>query len=411
MMTPIRRNPLLVLLVALAPLLPAARAEQTPQPVGGTLTDQQGVRVLRLHGDAYERGYAHGSLLGDQICQLAVGVLVSPQVWPDVRFYEQTVHARLVPMFRFSPDQQRELEGMLAGVRARVGDDAMRIAALERDIDLGDLKAINVFADIQNGGCTSFAAWGPATRDGGTIVGRNLDFNRLPGLAAMQLLIVRAATPDGGKAWLTVAWPGMIGGYTALNADGVFTAMHDVRVPTNFAAAPFVPRALAIRAIMEKAAPEAAVEQAAELLRASPAFCGNNFLVAAPFRGQDVPAGVLEYDGQTDRDSGASLRTAAWKDNLLPPHTVACTNHYRLRAAPTECNRYGKVRALLLEHPTGEMDLALARKIEASAAVGMTLHTMAANLNARELTLSFGTEEKNASETPSARFTLKELFK
>ncbi|HRX84155.1 MAG TPA: C45 family autoproteolytic acyltransferase/hydrolase [Phycisphaerae bacterium] len=408
MMSP--RRTFLALLSLLFVLAPTRAFADKRRPVTGALTTEQGVRVLRLHGSAFDRGYSHGFLLGPDIRELATQVLLSPIVWPSLDYYENTVRKQIVPLFSFTLGQQRELDGILAGIRESVGPDKLHVDAVDRDLDVIDLKVMNIFADIQNGGCTSFAAWGPATRNGDTIVGRNLDFNRLPGIPESQLIIAYTDAGADRQPWITLAWPGMIGGYTALNASGVFVSMHDVRVPVNLPAAPFVPRALAIRRIMENTTAGDAIARATEILRDSHAFCGNNFLVATAFHDQATPAAVFEYDGQFARDGGVSVRTPEAQSNTLPPHTIACTNHYRLRADATACDRYAKVQQMLVDHPTGEIDLDLARQIEAKAAVNMTLHTVTADLNTGQLTVSFCTAEKNASETNPATFTLKDLL-
>jgi hypothetical protein len=162
----IQHRPQFLAAVALL-IVPAATFARNPESLSGSLNIEQGVRVLRLDGDARQRGYAHGYLLAEEIRQMVTTLLVSPQVWGDVQRYELGVRRQAIPQFTFTAAEQRELEGMLEGLFAKLGADGMRIATVGRSIDLVDLKALNVFADLQNGGCTSFAAWGPATPDGG----------------------------------------------------------------------------------------------------------------------------------------------------------------------------------------------------------------------------------------------------
>lgn len=398
-------------LALLSGLLAAATAwAEAPQPLTGTLTKERGVQVLRLHGNAYQRGYTHGYLLGPEIRRMAAELLLSRELWPDLQQYEGVVRQQLVPAFTFTAEQTRELEGMLAGLRERLGAGSMRIQSVGREIDLIDLKAANVYADLQNVGCTTFAAWGPATRDRGMIVARNLDFPRYPVLADSPLIIVQDPTPAGARGWVSVSWPAMIGGYTVMNADGVFAAMHDVRAPTDPTAAPFVPRSLALRAIVESCGAQETIPQATEILRARSAYCGNNFLVAAPFEGQALPAAVFEYDSRRSLDGGVSLRTCASRESGLPDHTLACTNHHRLRGGAEACTRYATIHRALKRHPTSEVDAAFALEVQRGAAMPMTLHTVVAELNQRALTVYFCTPDKPAPESEGVRFTLDELF-
>jgi len=390
-------------------LAPVFARAISPTQLSGSLNTEQGVRVLRLHGAAEARGYTHGFLLGEQIRDLVVGALLSDVVWGNVAQYELGVRSLVIPGFQFTADQEQELAGMLAGMRERVGAEGMRVARVNRDIDLIDLKALNIFADVQNAGCTTFAAWGPATSDGGTVVGRNLDFNRLPGIAETQLIIATTDAPAGHKRWLSVSWPGMIGAYTALNEEGVLVAMHDVRAPVDPHLAPFTPRALALRRIIETAGAADALAHAESVLRECRAFCGNNFLVATPYHGKGDAAAVFEFDCRLDLTGGVTRRGSDWKDHRLPEHTIACTNHYRMRESAVSCDRYAKVRRVLLDNP-GKMNAERALQAQTAAAVGTTLHTVVALLNQREFSVSFCTQDKNATQLPAVRFTLDELL-
>lgn len=405
----IQHRPQFLAAVALL-IVPAATFARNPESLSGSLNIEQGVRVLRLDGDARQRGYAHGYLLAEEIRQMVTTLLVSPQVRGDVQRYELGVRRQAIPQFTFTAAEQRELEGMLEGLSAKLGADGMRIATVGRSIDLVDLKALNVFADLQNGGCTSFAAWGPATPDGGMIVGRNLDFDRLPGLGESQLLVVRPAAGDKLYGWVSVNWPGQLGGYTAMNDAGVFAAMHDVMRPTNLVGGPFVPRALAIRRIMETVDATDTVTKTERLLQGARAFCGNNFMVAAPFHGQATPAAVFEYDADTSRSAGVTVRTPSARDHRLPEHTLACTNHYRARGQSFPCKRYASVRRVLKENASGGLDTEQARAVQQSAAVHDTLHTVIAQPNQRTFWVSFCTPEQDATGQPPAKFLIDALL-
>jgi len=68
-------------------------------------------------------------------------------------------------------------------------------------------------------GCSSFSAWGKATRDGKLIFGKNMDNLCLPGVLAQRLLVFVA--PDHGFGHAYVTHPGMLAIDGGVNEDGI----------------------------------------------------------------------------------------------------------------------------------------------------------------------------------------------
>jgi hypothetical protein len=405
-------QPALVALLVLCPaaVLPAQEAPQVAE-LTGSLTTEQGVRVLRLWGTPFQQGYTHGSLLGDRILELAEAVLLDPHVMPDVRMYESMIRDRMLPSFDLSGEQRDELLGMVRGMTDRLGAKGMTLRRLKRPLDDQDLLALNTVADWNPSACSSFAAWGSMTEGGETIVARNLDYFDLPGLREDHVLIVRLASDDSKKRWVSLAWPGIIGAYTAMNEEGVVVAMHDV-VAAKVMDMGLTPRSFVLRDIMETVGAGGAIEQAEKLLRSRRAFRGNNFLVAGPFDGKTQPAAVFEYDGDLENSGGVTVRRAGEAINESPPDSVLCTNHYRLRRPPGgTCSRYESIRsALQSANGGGALDVKAAWSIIESAAVKGTMHTLVAQPNKRALELGLAAPNANACETERVGFTLEQLF-
>lgn len=406
------RLSVLLILLGLFPA-PILRAQEAPQlaEVKGSLTTEQGVRVLRLWGTPFEQGYAHGNLLGERILQLTEAVLFDPHLMPDPRMYEAQVRERLLASFETTAEQRDELLGIIRGMTDRLGAKAMRLKRIKRPLDERDLLALNTIADWNPSGCSSFAAWGSMTPDGETIVARNLDYLDLPGLREDHVVIVRLPSDESKKRWVSLAWPGIIGAYTAMNEDGVVVAMHDV-VAEKVMVPGLYPRSFVLRDIMETATAGDAVERAEKLLRSRRTFRGNNFLVAAPFDGKTQPAAVFEYDGDQENGGGVTVRRAGEAINESPPDSVLCTNHYRLRRPPGgTCSRYESIRSALQSANGGNaLDAKAAWSIIESAAVKGTMHTLVAQPNQRALELGLAAPNANACETDRVGFTLKQLF-
>jgi hypothetical protein len=396
-------------------LLPAAASlgESTAsRKVTGELEVHDGVRVLRVWGTPYEQGYAHGYLLADNLVGFFEDVILHERVMPDPRMYETMVRGGLLRMMSFSVEERSELEGMLAGMTDKLGADGIMLKRLGRPLDVDDLKALNTIADWNPSACSSFAAWGPASADGEMVVARNLDYFDLPHVREQHLIIARCQKDPLRKRTASICWPGLIGAYTAMNEDGVFMAMHDAPAGKMTQGSNLIPRSLVIRHILETVQAEQATGQALRILRDSPAFRGNNFLLAAPFTGQAQPAVVFEYDGHEEKDGGVTMRTPQAAVNLTPPYTIACTNHYRLRSEAAQCNRYETIveRLKKLNPPSGKVDADAAFNIISGTAVTGTLHTAIALPNERVLIMRFASEGKNATENPPLRLDLAKLL-
>ena len=79
-----------------------------------------------------------------------------------------------------------------------------------------DLVAMNVLPAIR---CTTFAAWGKASRDGSLVMGRNADYFSF-GLGDRISMVVVYHTPKRVPL-AAVTFLGMVGAFTGVNAEGV----------------------------------------------------------------------------------------------------------------------------------------------------------------------------------------------
>lgn len=284
-----------------------------------------GFPFLVLRGDATARGRAHGILAGREILRFLDQGLIpvidatSPGAW-------EAAFAGRTNLFVWPERYERELGAMLEGIRQALPDaEDRRLKRLGREIRLEDLKALNCLTDLVGGGCSSLSVWGPLTEDGRVLSARNMDYMAFP-IGPYQTLIALEPAEEGAKATLDLLAFGYLGAGTAMNAEGVWAAMHD---EPGLAARPregCVPRCLTLRTAVEKARAARAVEDMAGVLRESPVRVGNNIHVSFPLSasGSSRPC-VLEWDGH-EKDGGVSIH---------PPEAdyVVCTNHYRTRAS------------------------------------------------------------------------------
>jgi hypothetical protein len=180
---------------------------------------------------------------------------------------------------RFTASEREELQGLMKGIADQVGSNGILLERMGRPMDVHDLEALNTLADWNPSACSTFAAWGPATADGGTVVARNLDYFNLPGIASEQIMVAYVQPDAGKRAFVSVTWPGLIGVYTGMNSDGLFVATHDAPAIKAFAAPGWVPRSLVLRRILEEVPVESMATAAMSILVDSPTLRGNNFLI------------------------------------------------------------------------------------------------------------------------------------
>jgi len=392
------------------PVLVAA----APPTVNGTLETIEGVRVLKLWGSPFEQGFAHGYLLGEDALPLMQAVLGELKLLGNPAVYE-ALHQRVAQQFLFEPDRLAELEGMLAGVRAVRGARGTRLEVLGRDLDVQDLQVLNAVADLNQMMCSSFSVWGDLGPEGETLTARNLDFP-LHSLANQHVLIVYLEPGKERRRWVSLAWPGLIGAYTAMNEDGVTISIHDAPGLPPEGPGPFVPRSFVLREALERASADHAFEVVQRVLEERPVRGGNNVHASVPYRGQDAVAAVLEYDGQRGQAKGVSVRRPGVATDLVPPTALVCTNHYRLRGPARSCGRYEFLSAALTEAAARQEHITVDRARTLLAGVAMrggvlTLQSVVFLPNRGEIHVGLATVGEPAPGPALARLSLQDLWR
>jgi len=317
-----------------------AQADDKPTiSISGELTSADGIRLLRVWGDAEARGYAHGYLLAEEIVALFNEYINTEQLSGGPQRYE-ALRGRMLAVMKLPDEIPAELRGILRGIEAKLNNDA-HIAALGRALQYEDLVAMNCIPDAAGVACSSFAVWGERTKDGDTITARNLDWFPASFLVDSQLLIAHIPAKDSPRhAWLSITWPGMIICLTGMNEHGTTVAMHDVFQTKPSSRSGFTPRGFCLREAIERAAPDNVIDSVAGVLRQHQPLVGNNVPVSFPFeKGATTAAAIFEYDGNAKRDSGVTVRQVT--DNGADKNGfIIATNDYRKRRAIGHCNRY-----------------------------------------------------------------------
>jgi len=262
-----------------------------------------GVFEARFAGAPYERGYARGRLLYDQI---AAGE-------KDLEF----LLARMVP----SPWKRWALREILAWTMRRsdrwVGREHEEEIAGMADAEFPDPVpgawkpyarqfALHFLHDFTQrftdtmplaGACSGFAAGSASTADGHVYLARDFDFEAGPQFDREK--IVGAVVPDSGHAYLSVSFGGLTGVVSGFNDAGLGLSIHALTGgPTSGAGEP---SALLAADVLQR---DATVDQAIARIRAARVLVSDLYLLADA-------TGALAVVEKTPRATGVR-RGAGW---------------------------------------------------------------------------------------------------
>jgi len=340
---PMRNAGIAVCALSLLPFLaqPAYAREPPSTKVNGTLSEIDGLPVLRVWGTPKERGFAHGYLLADTIKAMANSFLAEGPLGGSLERYTKEMLPKLKRM-KIDPAYEAEMHGILAGMESRLGGP-VEVEFLGRPLKYEDILAINCTGDLTRFACSSFAAWDEMTKNGYTVAGRNMEWPELSSIIERQIILVNAASADGGaKGWVAITWPSYVGCITGMNSEGVTVATHDARGRPSSATSGFTPSAWTFRRAVELAAADTAFEDIARVVRAEVSAVGENMMVTRPFAKGQPAAAVIEFDGDLTTGQGVTVRLPRADLRYL-----VCTNHFVERGKPRPCVRYEQLEGVL----------------------------------------------------------------
>jgi hypothetical protein len=197
--------------------------------------DGKGYSVIHVWGTHHEMGYAHASLLADEIVDAV----------EYFRTLLGTEYADLRVMMAASDWQPVEMVDELQGMM-----DALAVSHPAASADLTDLKILNSYSDWGWGwACKSHACWGSMVQPGvGMLATRLLGMDTL--FPALNHHVICAWEPDDGSPWwINVAWPGYVTVITAVNEYGSQVSLHDWKVYGTLGTSP-MPRSVAARFLL-----------------------------------------------------------------------------------------------------------------------------------------------------------------
>jgi len=270
----------------------APQHEQSGGRITSDVAERDGIRHAVLEGGPYELGYAHGAAMRDSIREIVSALLYEePCRRPEI-LLPASVAQRIPPFLDVTPlympfvaTRARPMNRFVEE-RFRVELEALSDAT---DISYDELFLANTFFTITAQSdkrgtarlpmCTILAATGPATRSHQLLVGRNLDLD--VGRPFAGNATVLEFRPRNGFRFISVAWPGSAGVFTAMNEKGIIVAAEGIDAQETTLDG--VPITFLLRKVMQDAG---SLAEAVTMIQDAPGTCAYNVVVGDGGRGE-----------------------------------------------------------------------------------------------------------------------------
>jgi len=326
--------------------------------VNGELSQVNDKLILKVWGTHYERGYAQGYLLADEILEVFQDYYYTMMAFSDPGHYN-TLWSYYQEHFVTDPRYVAELNGMIAGMAA--SGTSLFHNGLERDLSVEDLELANAVVDmsqVREGsplelGCASLASWGVSTQQdsllaGAGVVTRLLDWSQNSALIAHPLLIVHYPSEADEIRWAAFSYPGMIGALTAVTQNHSYASLNMGNDNSVNDLTGLNPILLSIRSGLERADWNSDgtydSDDLFDAVTASNSLSGTIIqnLAETP---DYFHSSVIETNNVT------TIRRLYNQNGNLPGNHIAATNSFRVITSGTCCTRYYNIQDSLYTNP------------------------------------------------------------
>lgn len=329
---------------------------------GGSLERHGSQVLLRLAGTPAEMGAQHGALLKNTIQRMLDAYLVKNAVVsanggdPKRVALLKTAHA-LRDALPAAFVEELDACAQAAGVDA----DLLLLAQCE-----GDLReAVGKAGAAPQAACSSYVAFGPATKDGRLECGRNLDYP-LDDDLGRHCALVTFVQPADGYAYAAVGMAGLLTGGTLVNERGLVVANHlggggATRLDG-------IPSLLLVRWIAQHCAD---VDEAIAYIREAPRMRGQIVWLAQDAdaaAGRTARAVAVEYDAER-----MVVREA--QDGVLVVTNTNCAFNGALANKDVPCNRFKTLDKLIAER-RGKLNGGDLLTVHDGVVMGSTFHAV-----------------------------------
>ncbi|MGI9517349.1 MAG: C45 family autoproteolytic acyltransferase/hydrolase [Pirellulaceae bacterium] len=175
------------------------------------------IQVMQLEGTWFEMGQQYGTFAKDGMQQVW-----DVTVQPVIDKKEMTENEALSQFGqRVFASSSHRMQQLYRGVADATGWSVDKVALVGQSAVLGVYQSkIHSFA-----GCSSLLAWGEATKSGGMITARNMDWGEA--FLKFPLYLTVYKPTDGSQAVANLGWPGWLWAMTMINENGVYVDLHD----------------------------------------------------------------------------------------------------------------------------------------------------------------------------------------
>lgn len=301
---------------------------------------RQGIWRMQLAGDPRQMGHSHGLLAGRVTAQIdrymvdlmgryvttpfrrwLVGNLVR---WSYRNLPETIPPSRLVELAAFSRTIEDTAEFPETPFQRMVYYHALH--DMTQRLDGSPIV-----------GCTAFAAWGKQSVGEHMIVGRNFDFEGGP-IFDHEKALISVHTPRR-IPFVSVAWPGMMGVVTGVNAKRIYVSINAAR--TDEELQPGIPMAFLVREILERAG---SIKEALEVIKEHKVMVAEGLLIAD---GKVPEAAVVELSPAKVVVRRAPASLLGLTNHFQDPKYKADASNDKLRRYTTSGARYKRLMQLL----------------------------------------------------------------
>jgi len=314
--------------------------------VNGDTLRVEDKKVLKVWGTHYERGYATGWLMGNEIMEIAVDYVIESVFFNSAALYYST-RAFFDCNYSVEVKYENEAQGIIDGMYDSGVE--LYIQILDKDIDITDLFMANSIVDlsvlsrfdIPPGffGCSSMSSWGESTwndpeLNGQLVITRNMDWFVHPVLLDNHLLVVQIPAEADEVPWISFTFPGMLGALSAINANNLATFMNVGNINNYNDTSDLHPIFFSIRNGIESSDYNEdgfnSIEDIVSAIEDQLHLSGSIVHAAQNDLGMVI---------ETNNISGTLTRTV--EDNtVISGDNLVATNHFRMLYQPVYCYRY-----------------------------------------------------------------------
>ncbi len=398
-----------ILLVFALPFLNMVNAEE----VKGNLTEINSIPVLQLWGNHYERGYAYGNLMAEQIDIILVDYFIGYLLKNDMAQYA-TLSSVVNSILIVEDKYQNEAQGIAKGFNETPYANRFKELA-GRDLEAKDMLFANSIVELESlFGCSAIMSWGDATMQdpslqGELVITRHLDWQKVSWLYNNHIVIATNPDEEDEQRWVSFGFPGLFGCLSGVNESSLVAFQHMGNKPEGSIFGKQVePIFLAIRnAIEMKDFNQDGQCNTADVFDAvGKNTTGGGFIV-------DAAGAIANGDSaiviESSMDYGTVSRVLGENSNVSGTNLVA-TNHFRKLEPAIDCDRYDRLQeALSIDDQitvAGSWEV-----LKNAAGIPNNLQTIEVIPAENKILLSLSTEELCSWEIQATEFLFEDFFK